>query len=461
MGRSQMVKQRTKNKKLQLQNDGQLSNLGFGIILAMILLLAFLRNVVHLPIPIVVLLLVACIPAIAGNTSQMVALMSCCIPFSTAFQYKYVLLLCIVCYIIKKHGRIRVNHLTLAILLMMVWELLHAFYGEFSIIEYLRGFAELLCLLCLADADMDKVDHKLVLRALALCTIGVCATIFILQMQKAGWNISFVVAGFRFGEGNAETENFGLSFNPNRLGFICNLSMSGLLLMYIKKESAWYDAVMMVVLAIFGFLTLSRTYIVCLSLLLFLTFVATGTLKKGKLLNLFGMALVLVLAFLAIYAVFPQVFDSVIARFLERDITGGRNNLFAFYDVHIWSSFLYWFFGIGQQNFVDKITAIYGGTRQTCHNGFQQTWVAWGIVGVLLMIYLFAALFMCARKYHRSREITNKIPMILLLTFMLVSQFITSGPALLALVPVYVCLCTGNDSSGAHRIRENTWKVKK
>jgi hypothetical protein len=50
------------------------------------------------------------------------------------------------------------------------------------------------------------------------------------------------------------------------------------------------------------------------------------------------------------------------------------------------SSISNFIFGIGLQDFQGKISSIHSVSINVAHNGIQEIWVVWGILGVVLSI---------------------------------------------------------------------------
>lgn len=427
------------NHKTRLAVENR-NNTWFYLYLIGLLLLIMLRVLTSVPVPVTLVLLLSFIPAVVGTRSQMLAFAVSCIPLSTAFQYKYAILICIIFYALRSGGKIKLNHIALAVAGMMVWELFHAFMGEFSFMEYLRGFAELLLLAVVAGMDMEKTDRELMYRSLALCTVGVCVTILLIQMKESGWSLDFVTLAFRFGAGNVEMENFNISFNPNRMGFICNLSLSGLLILASHRKLTAGEIVLAVLLITFGVLTLSRTFLVCLAVVaLGFIFSTRGTAQK-KLLSVLSVLAAVGVCLVILFLIVPETIEAFVLRFQEKDLLNGRDTLFSFYNKHIWSSGLYCLFGIGLQDFVGKIRDIYGTGWLICHNGYQQVWVTWGIVGMVLLGYLVYGIWRGAKTRARRISLTQCIPMLLIMVYVVSSQLISSGPVLLGIVYAYISM---------------------
>ena len=147
-------------------------------------LLMVARYLLEIGVPSAAFLLVAVIPAFFGSTSELLACMVSYIPLSVAFQYKYALFVVMGVMLFKNKWRVKSIYALLIVLLMMAWELLHIGFGFFSISEYFRGFAELLFMGALMLIDLQDLDHKLIIRSLAISVVGVCMIMFVLQLRQ-------------------------------------------------------------------------------------------------------------------------------------------------------------------------------------------------------------------------------------------------------------------------------------
>lgn len=417
-----------------------ISDRAFTGVMILMLVLVFLRTFWEWPIPAGVLLAISLIPALFGTPNQIIAFAVSCIPLSGAFQFKYALLLCMVCYMIRKSRRFKFTQVALMILLLMIWELFHAYYGSFSFVEYLRGFAELLFLIVIVDIDVKNLDYRMIARTLAYCTLGVCVIIFLLQLKNAGWSFGAIVFTSRFGATNTSLEQFSLSFNPNRLGYICNLSISALLLIYNERKHSWVDIVSIALLAGFGMLTQSRTFLICFIIVICGFFLTMRGTVKQKLFAVLALCAVIVGVLLLINFLMPTVYDLLVSRFLESDLSNGRTTLFAFYNKHILSAPALMLFGVGLQDYSDKIGLLYDVEIAVCHNGIQEILVVWGLVGLLLFAYMLIVLFRAARRYSPRQRAVQYIPLVLLLASVMAGQWISAEIPLLSLTFIYVCL---------------------
>jgi hypothetical protein len=400
----------------------------------------FVRNILAISFPILLLLVITSLIALDNRHDEILALCISCIPMSAAFQYKYLLFICIFVYILKYSKDIRITWRILPLLFMFLWELLHGFRYTFSLYEVLRSFSELVFCSFLITLNRKKTDYVMICRMLAITSVFMMSIVLINLLKANAFNFLLIFRGsYRFGIGNTAVRNFGVNYNANQLGFICNLSISGLLQLILSKKHNKADYLLIVVLILFGIITMSRTFLVCLALL-FMMFVCMGNEKASvKFKRIFSVVLILVLIAFFVYLFMPDVFNSFVKRFFEEDISNGRIELFLFYNEHLLSDIRYLFFGVGIQNFTRSLANIYGYVNNVCHNGIQEILVCWGIPGLFMMASFLAAMIF-NRKWDFKRRNLNYIPLILLMVDIQAGQFLRSGVALLALSFAYLSL---------------------
>lgn len=426
--------------RIQKKTDNQI----FKVYMLAMFSLMIIRYVLKVNVPPIVFLGVAMLPIWLGSPSEQLAFVASCIPFSVAYQYKYALLILAVAVLLKKGRELKNASVIIIVAFMMVWELWHAFYGNFTYVEYLRDFAELIILGVVVTMDMEKLNHKLVIRTLSISVVGVCAIMLFMQLQQYNFNLIEVFIrsahSFRFGESNMEAGTYALNFNANNLGFICDLSVAGILLLVSRKEHNRTDVFLAIVAIIFAIMTLSRAAIVC-AVLIFVAYIFTldGKILQ-KILRGIGGILVAVVAVGLIYLFVPSVFDNLQERFQREDVWNGRGSLMQYYTQYLLSSPMYLLFGVGMQGIFDKVSPYYP-VHDVPHLGIQEVWLAWGIVGVVMMLLLIYKVITISRKNAESkRHIYQFMPLILVLVFTMTGQLLTSSRALLAFSISFVCL---------------------
>ena len=97
-------------------------------------------------------------------------------------------------------------------------------------------------------------------------------------------------------------------------------------------------------------------------------------------------------------------------------------------------------FGVGLQNFVDKLVNFYRVSANVPHNSIQEIIVAWGLPGLLLIIIMVSLLIYAAKKRSSNIKLINYIPLVIILFKSVAGQLLTSNYSLLALGFAYITL---------------------
>ena len=97
-------------------------------------------------------------------------------------------------------------------------------------------------------------------------------------------------------------------------------------------------------------------------------------------------------------------------------------------------------FGVGLNDFAEKVLNIYMISTHTPHNSILEIIAAWGIVGLILVLLLLVAIIIDS-KSHVNIIIVNYIPLYVILLKSMAGQLLTSGYSMLAMSFVYLSLC--------------------
>ena len=426
--------------------------------LGAMLMIVFARLGLNINLPVVLLLVVSIIPALLGNPSQFVAMLLTFIPLSTAFQYKYAILLFLIIGIVRFGKLLTYSKIVPIIIVMMIWELAHGLDANFSYNDFFRNFAEILLLGFIVSLKWCNIDYKHISRSFALSVIGVSLIVIYIKINSGFGSflemLSESTTGDRFGQETTEEGTaYGLNFNANQLGFICNMAIASLLVLIARKEYKLLDIVMLIVLIFLGAMTLSRTFVVVVAFL-FLSFIlfTPGTAgQRAK--NIF---LLLVVSAIFIYGLFvyaPSIIENFNTRNDTNDITNGRAFLMEFYHNHIFSSFEYCFWGIGLQNSGTKIVDLYNQDIEPCHNSIQEIWLVWGVFGVFLFIYMIIEMIKKSRQWSGRRSFYAYIPFCALLFSSMAARILNSSTYMLSLLFVYIVMCLKWNNKNSHVTR--------
>ena len=380
------------------------------------------------------------------NDTEIKALIIAIIPLTPGFQSKYALLICMLVLIIKGFKKIKIPPFVIIILVLMAWEAIHLEGTTFSFAEYLSGFAPLMCLAVIVSMPNEKEDLFLFVRVLSITSVVAFTILIISTIQTSGETLfSLIQDGFRFGSVETLEEGHKLIYNANGLGYLCNLSIAGIFINVYFKSAKKIDYLMLAYLIFIGCLTVSRTFLLCFAgtILLYIFMQDKSIIKKIK--TLFVITIIIIVAFLLLKTFVPNIIENYIYRFSADDVTGGRTKLFNYYNEFIFSSLERFWYGIGAQQINIKVANLIGVEMNVPHNGYQQIIVAWGMVGLILVLLMIILLVLHAKKFNRKAPFICYLPLVLLLINILAGQFITSGTKLLSLVFIYLMIVSSGN----------------
>lgn len=415
----------------------------FFSLLGLLLSLCFVRYALQVNIPQEVLLAVGLLIMLLGDRDEIAALCICMIPLDTSVNYAYVLLFGLLIYVLKFGRTIRFNLTIVPVLLMLLWELLHCFGFPFSPVTYLRNCITILLLALLMCAGNKRFDYDFIVRALSISVAAMCLCLLGRLLYAANFNLSAAISGMRrlgLDTGETTLAITGGQQNPNTLGIQCVLAVTGLMQLRNSGRSKPGDSGLMLFLLVFGALTSSRTYLACLAIMaVLLVFSQKGSLS-GKLKFMGSILLAILAAVLLLALLFPDLLEYYYSRFFVEDISTGRTDLMAIYHEFIMSEPRVLFFGIGLQNFVQKVLEVYRVTTLVPHNGIQELVVAWGIPGVMLFALLWLTMILRSRQLVKNQTLLHFIPFLILLAKIQVGQMLNSAYTMLAFSYAYLSL---------------------
>lgn len=430
-------------------NKKQSGHVRFYILLAMLLGLAFVRYSLQIGIPRELLMVMAVLIAMTGSRDEIIAVCLCCIPLHESLNLYYTLILCILVYAVKFPQDLRINPTIIPILLLVVWELLHCFGEDFSIVGFICDCTPLLVLAIFMCGGKKQFDYEFLARTLAITTAALCIVLLGRIIYQVGFDLVAAFSGIQRlgltseeGSRNAASANVtvGSEMNPNTLGILCVLAATGLLQLRTAGCGRRSDTLLMIGLLIFGTLTSSRTYIVCLALMaVLMLFSQKGSLSE-KLRFLGIIVLVLALALLVLYLVFPELLLYYYSRFQTENLTTGRMGLMGIYHRFILSDPEITFFGIGLHDLTDKVLNVYRVAQKVPHNGLQELVIAWGLPGLVMFLLLWIMMIWRSRQLCRKQTLLNYIPLLILLAKIQAGQMLNSAYTMLAFSYAYLSM---------------------
>ena len=420
------------------------SHAWFWVLLTLLSAMIFARYGLQIDIPRVLALVPIVAIALWGNPTEMIAICMCLIPLHESLDFYYALVLVAAIYGFKCRGTIRFNTSLVLLCLIVIWELLHCFTADFSPVGFVVSLAPMIALTVILSGDHSGLDYAFVIRATAAAAIVTCVTMLV----QVAWISRFHLTAFllnlrRLGNlSEASMDRLRLSggmVQTNSLGIICVVITACLLQLRRAGVGRRGDRFLMMTLLMFGTLTASRTFLACLALMFLLVlWDQKGGFQKLRSLGMAVLAGGFIVLVFSIF--FPDQLEYYISRFSEKDITTGRDDLMTAYHRFITRNPRVLLFGVGLQNYGDKLTTYYRIARNVPHNSIQEIVTAWGVPGLLLIGMLILQIVYRANRQKGPRELMNYIPLIILLFKSVAGQLLTSSYSMLALALAYLNL---------------------
>lgn len=412
----------------------------FWGLFAVLMLFLFFRYALMIMFPPLVFVAILALIAFVGDRDEILAVCMMCIPLSMIIPYYYVIIFCAVIYFGKYGNDIHLGFSFIPILLIVGWELCHCFSDNSTLKEIMAMMVPyLLILWLLSTRNLQSVDYGLVVRPFSFLMMWLCVILVWRILALSDYNVE--VAFFNMQRlGLSEEEGNELVINPNSLGILCVLAASGLNQLRLNRGRKVGDTILMIMILALGALTVSRTYLACL-IIMIIYLLATSKGAKKKLKLFVGVAVVVLIGLLLLHMIFPSVLESFVRRLQVDDITGGRVELFAQYNDYLLSSPKALLGGIGALGMKDKVVFQYAIAPNVPHNGVQEILVAWGIPGLLFFVGLIFVLIRGSKKVNLRQTAINYLPFLIIFVKVQVGQLVTSTYTLLALSFAYLSLC--------------------
>ena len=323
-----------------------------------------------------------------------------------------------------------------------MWELLHCISEEVGLLSAIVFiFPYVLCVMVVND-NPKKIDYLFVCKILAICTLCMCFVVFSKMILDSGFNIANAMLNMkRFGMFSTMEEG-SIYFNPNALGYFCLFAVIGIVQKIQWEAYGISDLIISGALIICGFLTLSRTYVICFVITIVLFVIAKKGIVRGKIKTSFMIAGMLLIISIILAKVFPDILNDLISRFSVKDISNGRIQLITVYNEYIGDSVKNLMWGTGLVARKIKIDNYFGTINmQVPHNGLQELVVVWGVLGMVIWFVFMLSLIIKTRKRNSNQGLVNYIPLIVLMIKVQAGQMVSSYYTMLMFSLAFLSLC--------------------
>lgn len=413
----------------------------FPLYLLGLCLLLLARDVIEINIPLMVFLIYFSIAYCFFSYDECLALSAILPLLNHGIQTNYIILVACIMYVIRFRRSSKINRIHAMVLLLCIFELFHAFIPEFSISEYLRYMFYFIYIgLILGENKIQSLikDEEEILRAFVFVDAYFMLDVFFVTIKYLNFS-TLVSSGFRFG--TLEDYVVGkptLFDNENMVGLFALVAIGILLVLLInnKKERVLRLA-LIVYFSFFGLLTTSKTFIICLVLMLtlFILYLYRSSFFKALGITVFTVAAIII----GINTLFSNEIQRIIIRFHAADLSTGRNALLQEYNTYIFSDWKRVIFGIGLQNVVEK-----SGAHNSPHNATQELVLCWGIVGLIAVLILAAFVLKNTRtKLIRNPSVVYYFMPVIFIIYIQTIQFIRLSGVFGLVIVLYVSILLG------------------
>lgn len=398
----------------------------------------FIRYGMQINIPREVLLIISILIVFIGDNSEVVAMCISCIPLYSSFDYSYMILIAIAILLIRNRSKIKINFLILSIWSILTWELLHSFNDELSVKRIVGIILPYLFIWLLCSIDIEMLDYYFISRCYALFVAGIGVTLIAKVAAISGNNLSYSIMNMqRLGSVAEDAEVMGGAINPNALGVMCVLGITCLLQRYLYGDKKKIDILCVLFLVILGLLTLSRTYITCLSIMFFFFCIDEHKTIGQKIKYFFYSLAIFVIGMFVLGLSSSNIINNYISRWQVADISNGRFEIIIDVAECIWSEPQILLFGLGLQNYSDKALDY---VSIPPHDAFHEIVMIWGIPGLILFILFILSIIRNAQKKNKNIGVINYIPLIIIMAKAVAGHWITSDYTMLAVSLAFLSL---------------------
>lgn len=407
------------------------------------LLLLTLRDFCKVFIPLELFVIILILAVFFFKKSDYAILGVVTIPLGHGVQVPSLLLVCLLAIFFKfvVSNKVRITKITLCILGLCFIELCNVIIHPYSdFIEYIRYAVSLLFLAFVLD-NTDESDKKLGSRIFNYYITVYTFVMFDIVYQliaRYGSIVYIINNGIRFGNLAEKGEHLvSLYDNENNIALFSLIAVMACVAELWKSSTRERKVLLYVLLissSFFGFMTLSKAYLfsyVFLGILIFAKILRQSNTSILRKIMIFCSSIAL--SIFAYIEIFADIINNIFTRIDTTEISSGRMNIFNLYNEYILDNIELSAFGIGIQNPAEKT-----GIWNSMHNGIQQVYVSFGIVGLILFIILIYSILKKGNVYRKCKiSLINTTVFFALFIYTQSIQFMSSSSIFLFLIMVY------------------------
>lgn len=424
----------------------------FVLYLFVLCAMFLVRDVYSVSIPLILFIAYFAVGFFVFDYDHFLALTAIMPLLNHGVQTNYIIIVAIAVYLIRYGKGIAISMPLVVVALLMILELYHVGVSGDSLPEYLRYLVQYAFVgIILGEARIKQFIKKPIVVLKTFLFIAAYFMIDVLLVTLKYLPIEKIfLTEYRFGRLSAligTTPSLGDNENTVAMFALVAIAITLVCLVY-ERRNYIVNIIALFFFSFFGLMTASKTFIICWTIMAILTLFYFGRKSKVKTTLIMLGGVVVIFVFLKI--AFPDLIESVLARFSMADVTSGRAKLMELYNEFIASDVGRLLFGIGLQN-VDSKTGMYN----TPHNATQEVVLCWGILGFILVFALCCRIIKQYRTLDRDGRFIYILPFLAFLLFIQTIQFIRMS-AVFGLLELFYCVVlTGGVKYERKRLLDN------
>ena len=296
------------------------------------------------------------------------------IPLLSGLPNNLLTFVIVVVYFVKFNDKKIPNYSLLFILVMMIYELFHFMILPFSLYQWVIDVLYLCLFTIMMLNSKEIVDYRDNIFKMFIFSVFISTSIILYKLLEQYSFSEIISLGIRLGIDKTVSNGISLQWNPNSIAIFSVVSF-GLFVIIDKKRI--YDYLLIFFIMIYGFMTLSRNFIISFVILLLLLSIFVSFKRKISIL------ITVLIVVITIYNFIPGIIENFIDRFLVSDLSNDRNTINSYYLHQILSNPLRLLFGTGMQDYQIKYNYY-----ESIHNAIIELLACWGICGFLFFVIM-------------------------------------------------------------------------
>lgn len=428
-------------------NDKSNKNSFLIVAAALMTVALFARDLFGVSIPKTYIIALAIIPALFMNYQSLVCYIYFLFPLTSGISGNIIFPLIIVILLIKQRDTLPKNVIYCYVALAFM-ELIHYLFYDFavswaSVVGYL---CNLFFLVYFVSMKNDAVDNRKCIVSFCVGLVVFLVAIFYITQINLDVEM-FLEEGNRLGDtksmSDLEQGGMMLNANPNGLGFFSIVGMASVMVLYYLKKIKLLSFVLFMAIYLgVGALSLSRTFLLSVFLLIAIYFFLSGqgTGRKSWTRTIMLLAFVVVAIYLLWNTTFlNDAYNNRIER-VSGDEAGGRLSILSQYNRYLLDNPVYLLFGTGAVHYHDVIYTLFNAT----HNGLQQILVSYGVIG---FVFFFAITVAAFKNCYRQKSPICLVPCIIALIYVQSGQLLNPSNNLYLFIVVFTVMKLSSDTN--------------